>query len=40
MGAKPLLGSYPEVIAEVPQKAAGVLLDIDTPDALKSITDK
>ncbi|MGO1117353.1 NTP transferase domain-containing protein [Rhodovibrionaceae bacterium A322] len=36
VGAKALLASYPEVLAEVPQQDDGVLQDIDTPDALKA----
>ena len=34
VGAKPLLGEYPELVAEVPMPDDAVLTDIDTPDAL------
>ena len=34
VGAKPLLGEYPELVAEVPMPDDAVLSDIDTPDAL------
>ncbi len=34
VGAKHLIGENEEVVAEVPMDRAGVLLDVDTPDAL------
>ncbi len=34
VGAKHLIGENEEVVAEVPMDQAGVLLDVDTPDAL------
>jgi len=37
IGAKALIADYPEVVAEVPMADDGVLLDIDTPDALTAL---
>ena len=37
IGAKSLLGEYPELVAEVAVADDGVLFDIDTPDALGSL---
>ena len=34
IGAKALLGEYPELVAEVPMPDDAVLTDVDTPDAL------
>lgn len=38
VGAKHLIGAYPEAVAEVPTEDDGVLIDIDTPQALASFT--
>ncbi|MCC7048399.1 MAG: molybdopterin-binding/glycosyltransferase family 2 protein [Alphaproteobacteria bacterium] len=37
VGAKHLIGAYPEAVAEVAAQDDGVLIDIDTPQALASI---
>lgn len=37
IGAKALIADYPEAVAEVPMPDDGVLLDIDTPDALTAL---
>lgn len=37
IGAKALIADYPEAVAEVPMADDGVLLDIDTPDALTAL---
>ena len=37
MGAKALIGDYPELVAEVPVPDDGVLIDVDTPEALASL---
>src|SRR6185437_5101395 len=34
VGARHLIGAYPELVAEVEMAGDGVLLDIDTPEAL------
>ena len=38
IGARALIGDYPELVAEVPVADRGVLLDVDTPDALTALT--
>ncbi|MBL8706674.1 MAG: molybdopterin-binding/glycosyltransferase family 2 protein [Rhodospirillales bacterium] len=38
VGAKHLIGAYPEAVAEVPTEDDGVLIDIDTPQALAAFT--
>jgi molybdenum cofactor cytidylyltransferase len=37
VGARHLIASYPEAVAEVPVAGRGVLVDVDTPDALKEL---
>ena len=37
VGARHLIGSYAEAVAEVPVEDAGALLDVDTPEALIAI---
>ena len=37
VGAKALIAGYPEAVAEVPVDDEGVLLDADTPEALKAL---
>jgi molybdenum cofactor cytidylyltransferase len=37
VGAKHLIASYPEAVAEVPVAGRGALVDVDTPDALKEL---
>ncbi len=37
IGAKALIGEYPEAVAEVPMADDAVLLDVDTPDALATL---
>lgn len=37
VGAKHLIGAYPELVAEVAMDGDGVLIDIDTPQALASL---
>lgn len=39
IGARRLLGDYPDLVAEVPMKDAGVLIDIDAPQDLKALRD-
>ena len=34
VGARHLIASYPEAVVEVPVTGNGVLVDVDTPDAL------
>jgi molybdenum cofactor cytidylyltransferase len=34
VGARHLIGSYPEAVAEIEMEGDGVLTDIDTPQAL------
>jgi molybdenum cofactor cytidylyltransferase len=40
VGAKHLIGEYAELVAEVEMDSDGVLIDIDTPDALAVLRDK
>jgi molybdenum cofactor cytidylyltransferase len=37
VGARHLIGRYPEAIAEVPVQGAAVLTDVDTPEALEAV---
>jgi molybdenum cofactor cytidylyltransferase len=37
VGARHLIGSYPEAVAEVPVTGRGALIDVDTPDALSAV---
>jgi molybdenum cofactor cytidylyltransferase len=37
VGARALIGDYPELVAEVPVTEDSVLLDVDTPEALASL---
>jgi molybdenum cofactor cytidylyltransferase len=37
VGARHLIASYPEAIAEVPVTGRAVLFDVDTPDALHEL---
>jgi molybdenum cofactor cytidylyltransferase len=37
VGARHLIASYPEAIAEVPMTGNGALVDVDTPDALRAV---
>lgn len=37
LGARPLLGSYPDQVAEVPMPDDAVLTDVDTPDELEGL---
>ncbi|MFC4351448.1 NTP transferase domain-containing protein [Fodinicurvata halophila] len=39
IGARRLLGDYPDLVAEVPMKDAAVLTDIDAPQDLKALRD-
>jgi molybdenum cofactor cytidylyltransferase len=36
VGARHLIGAYPELVAEIEMTSEGVLLDIDTPEALSA----
>ena len=36
VGARHLIGAYPEVVTEVPVENAAAMVDIDTPDALRA----
>jgi molybdenum cofactor cytidylyltransferase len=36
VGARHLIGSYPEVVTEVPVEDSAAMVDIDTPDALRA----
>jgi molybdenum cofactor cytidylyltransferase len=36
VGARHLIGAYPEVVTEVPVEDSAVMVDIDTPDALRA----
>ena len=36
VGARNLIGAYPEVVTEVPVENAAAMVDIDTPDALRA----
>jgi molybdenum cofactor cytidylyltransferase len=40
VGAKHLIGEYAELVAEVEMDSDGVLVDVDTPDALAALRDK
>jgi len=40
VGAKHLIGEYAELVAEVEMDSDGVLVDVDTPDALDALRDK
>jgi molybdenum cofactor cytidylyltransferase len=37
VGARHLIASYPEAVAEVPVTGNGALVDVDTPDALRAV---
>src|SRR5262252_6461543 len=37
VGARHLIGSYPEAVVEVPVTGRGALVDVDTPDALRAV---
>jgi molybdenum cofactor cytidylyltransferase len=37
VGARHLIGAYPEVVTEVPVENAAAMVDIDTPDALRAV---
>lgn len=37
VGARHLIGSYPEAVVEVPVTGRGALIDVDTPDALFAV---
>ena len=37
MGARALIGEYPELVAEVPVSDQGILVDVDTPEALTAL---
>src|SRR5207253_11323487 len=37
VGARHLIGGYAEAVAEVPLDDAGVLTDVDTPEALSAV---
>jgi molybdenum cofactor cytidylyltransferase len=37
VGARHLIGSYPEAVVEVPVTGNGALVDVDTPDALRAV---
>ena len=37
VGARNLIASYPEAVAEVPVAGRGTLFDVDTPDALDEL---
>ena len=37
VGARNLIASYPEAVAEVPVAGRGALFDVDTPDALDEL---
>src|SRR5438552_2817250 len=40
VGAKHLIGEHAELVAEIEMDSDGVLVDIDTPDALAGLRDK
>jgi molybdenum cofactor cytidylyltransferase len=40
VGAKHLIGEYAELVCEVEMDSDGVLVDVDTPDALAALRDK
>jgi molybdenum cofactor cytidylyltransferase len=37
VGARHLIGNYPEAVAEVPVNGRAALIDVDTPDALLAV---
>jgi len=37
VGARHLIGAYPEAVVEVPVTGRGALIDVDTPDALRAV---
>jgi molybdenum cofactor cytidylyltransferase len=37
VGARHIIGSYPEAVVEVPVTGNGALVDVDTPDALRAV---
>ncbi|HLH93403.1 MAG TPA: molybdopterin-binding/glycosyltransferase family 2 protein [Xanthobacteraceae bacterium] len=37
IGARHLIGTYPEAVVEVPVTGNGALVDVDTPDALRAV---
>ena len=37
IGARNLIGRYPEAVTEVPVTGRGAFVDVDTPDALQAI---
>ena len=37
VGARHLIGSYPEAVVEVPVTGQAALVDVDTPDALRAV---
>ena len=37
IGARHLIGAYPEAVVEVPMTGRGALVDVDTPDALRAV---
>jgi len=37
VGARHLIGSYPEAVVEVAVTGRGALIDVDTPDALRAV---
>jgi len=39
LGARPLIGAYPDQVAEVPMPDDAVLLDVDTPEALEKLRE-
>jgi molybdenum cofactor cytidylyltransferase len=40
VGARHLIGAYPEAVVEVEMSGDGTLLDIDTPEALAEFLDR
>ena len=37
VGARHLIGSYPEAVVEVPVTGSAAFIDVDTPDALRAV---
>ncbi len=37
IGARHLIGNYPEAVIEVPVTSSAALIDVDTPDALDAV---
>jgi molybdenum cofactor cytidylyltransferase len=37
VGARHLIGSYPEAVVEVPVTGRAAFVDVDTPDALRAV---